>query len=112
MATHPRDGKAEVTVSEDKRIPLKSVCFRELTSIPGVTSTMVTVLTAGERRVMDGKDWLPPPMWFDPVQRLIKIEDRCYPLERVHYFERAVAAITKKPPPLDLTKYTVGQKPQ
>lgn len=111
MATHPRDGETEKpVVSEDRRIPLKTVCFRQLTAIPGVSSTMFSIVTAGERRVVDGKDWLPPPMWFDPVSRMIKIEDRCYPLEQVHYFDRAKAAISKAPPPLDLDKYTHGKR--
>ena len=99
----------ESVEAKDKRIPLKVVCFRELTSVQGASS-MFTTLEAGLRRVVDGKDWLPPPMWLDPTSREIKILDRCYPLERVHYYERAKAAITKAPPPLDLSKYTHGKK--
>lgn len=94
---------------KDKRLPLKVVCFRELTSIQGV-STMFTTLEAGIRRVVDGKDWLPPPMWLDRANREIQILDRTYPLERVHYYERAKAAITKSPPPLDLSPFTIGKK--
>lgn len=117
MATHPRDGKKEVALvaspeakaEKDPRIPLKEVAFRELTKIPG-SSSMMTVLTAGERRVVDGKEWFPPPMWLDPVRREICILDRRYPLERVHYYDRLTAALTKTPPPLDLSQWTVGKK--
>jgi hypothetical protein len=94
---------------KDPRLPLSLVCFREPTSIPGSTS-MMTTLEAGIRRVVNGKDWLPPPMWLNMTYRVVQIGDRNYPMERVHYYERAKAAITKAPPPLDLTKYTIGKK--
>lgn len=93
----------------DRRLPLAEVAFREPTRIPG-TTTMMTVLIAGERRIVDGKDWLPPPLWLDPVLRVVKIEDLTYPLERVHYYRQASTAFTKPPPPLDLSKYTIGRK--
>jgi hypothetical protein len=73
-------------------------------------STLVTKLVANERRVMDGKDWLPPPMWLDREARVIKIEDYVYPLERVHYYKQAKAALSKAPPPLDLEQYTLGKR--
>lgn len=111
MATHPRDGTAKeplVEEKKEKRVPLVEVCFREPTKIPGL-SMMLTTLVAGERRLVDGKEWVPPPLWFDPVRREICIERRRYPLERVHYYEQAFAAITKTPPPLQLEKYTIGK---
>ena len=68
---------------------------------------MLTTLEAGVRRVVDGQDWLPPLMWFDPERRVIRIGEASYPMERVHYFIQAPAAITKVPPPLDLEKFTI-----
>lgn len=112
MATHTRDSAPEVPVSapKDRRVPLKVVCFREPTALPGITSTLFTTITAGERRVVDGKDWLPPAMWLDQVLRVIKIEDRAYPLERVHYMEQAKMVTTRPPPPLDLEQFTIGKR--
>jgi hypothetical protein len=105
MAAHAGDSATKESV-KDKRVPLKEVAFIAPTKIPGV-SVMLTTLEAGVRRVVDGKDWHPPQMWFDPERRLIKIADAAYPLERVHYFIQAPSAITKVPPPLDLEKYTI-----
>ncbi len=96
---------------KDPRLPLSLVCFREPTAIPG-SSTMMTTLEAGVRRVVDGKDWLPPAMWLNHQYRVVQIGDRNYPMERIHYYERAKAAISKSPPPLDLSKYTVGKRPK
>ena len=104
MAPRTGDGSSQEPV--DKKIPVAELAFREPTRIPGVNTMMLTTLVAGERRVVDGKDWLPPPMWFDPVRREICIERHRYPIERVHYYVQAHAAITKTPPPLDLEKYT------
>lgn len=110
MASHPRDGSSEEPV-EKKKLPLRMVCFREPTAIPGV-SMMLTTLEANVRRLVDGKDWLPPALWLDPVRREICIGDRRYPMERVHYYERLQVA-TKPPPPLDLEKFTLrGSKPR
>ena len=119
MASHPGDGPKEVSVvisegkaqeplEKEKKIPLKEVCFNSPTRIPGLT-TMLTVLTAGERRLVDGQDWYPPPMWLDPVRREIAIQDRRYPLERVHYYDRLKVAV-KIPPPTDVDKYTIGKR--
>ena len=88
MASHSGDGSAEESV---KKIPIKVLCFREPTAIPGITM-MLTTLVANERRLVDGKDWYPPAMWMDPIRREIHIEDRRYPLERVHYYERLKVA--------------------
>jgi hypothetical protein len=106
MASHTGDGPQEKPL--DKKLPLKEVCFREPTKIPGL-SMMLTTLTAGERRLVDGKDWYPPPLWLDPIRREICIEDRRYPLERVHYYDRLKVA-TKIPAPMDLDKFTIGKR--
>lgn len=112
MATHPRDGAQEVPVegAKDPRVPLRRLCFNAPTAIPGITSSMITQLTMGERRIMDGKDWLPPPMWLDRALRVVKIGPWSYPLERVHYYEQAVTPATKPTPPLNLDKFTVGKR--
>lgn len=107
MASHPRDGSPKEPV-EEKKIPLREVCFREPTKIPGL-SMMLTTLVANERRLVDGQDWFPPPMWLDPQRREIAINDRRYPLERVHYYERLKVA-GKTPPPMDLEKFTLGKR--
>lgn len=49
-------------------------------------------------------------MWLDQKNRVVKIEGHSYPLERVHYYVQAKAALSAKPPPpLDLSKFTVGK---
>lgn len=108
MAAHAGDGTSKEPVRRDPRVPLRKVKFTGLVPVDGVTG-MVTELTAGERRIMDGKDWLPPEMWLDRDLRVIKIGAMCYPMERVLAYEQATAAITKKPPPIDLSKFTVGK---
>lgn len=108
MATHAGDGSSKEPI--EKRIPLKEVCFREPTKIPGI-SMMLTTLEAGVRKLVDGKDWLPPAIWLDPVRREICIGDRRYPLERVHYYDRSPVAITKTPPPINTDQYFIGKKP-
>lgn len=107
MAPHAGDGSQKEPV--DKRWPLLEVCFIGPTRIAGV-SMMLTTLEAGVVRLVDGKEWVPPSMWFDPVNRLIQIGDATYPLERVHYFKRAKAAITRKPPKLDIDRHTIGKR--
>lgn len=109
MATHSGDGTAKESVTKDRRVPLASVKFITATEIPGST-TMMTTLEAGTRRLVDGKEWVAPPLWFDPDTRCIKVGNRAYPLEQVRWFDRATAAITKSPPPLDLDKYTIRIK--
>lgn len=116
MASHPRDSASEVTVAyekpaKDPRVPLAEVCFVSPTKIPGL-KTLLTTLVAGERRLVDGMDWYPPALWFDPVRREICIERTRYPMERVHYYVQAPAALTKVPPPTDLDKYTLGKRPK
>lgn len=106
METHAGDGAPKDTV---KRLPLAEVVFNGPTKIPGI-NMMLTTLEAGVNRLVDGKEWSPPPMWLDRVNRLIIIEDYSYPLERVHYYRQAKMAITKKPPKLDLDKYRIGKR--
>lgn len=92
---------------EDKKIPLKVVMFRELTAIPGATN-LYTMVEAGARRLEGGKDWAMPQPWFDPVHRVIRIEGRCYPMERVHYYEQTNGPV-KPAKPLNLDKYTLAR---
>lgn len=115
MAPHAGDGSTEEPVRldssppKDRRWPLLEVCFIGPTKIPGV-SMMLTTLEAGVNRLVDGREWAPPPMWYDPVNRLIQVDTATYPLERVHYFKRAKMAITRKAPKLNIDKYTVGKR--
>lgn len=113
MAAHARDGSSQESVespAKDPRWPLAEVVFTGPTRIPGM-SMMATTLEAGVMRLVDGKEWHVGPMWYDPVNRLITLEGASYPLERVHYFRRAKAAITKKPPSLNLDRYAIGKRP-
>lgn len=108
METHAGDGATESAVDRTKW-PLAEVMFREPTKIEGI-SMMVTILEAGVNRLVDGKEWAPPPMWYDPVNRVVTIAGYTYPMERVHRFRRAKMAITKKPPKLNTDKYTIGKR--
>ena len=108
METHARDGASEEPV-KDKRVPLAEVVFNLPTKIHGVTM-MLTTLEAGVNRLVDGKEWAPPAMWLNKAERLVVIGEYTYPLERVHYFRQAKAAITRKPRPLDLDKFTIKTK--
>ncbi len=95
----------------EKLRPLAVVCFAQPTYIPGIT-TALTTIEMGVRRLVDGKEWYPESMWLDPNLRLIKINGRSYPLERVHYFEQAKTAFAKVPPPLkiDPNSYQIGKR--
>ena len=90
------------------RVPCTVVVFRELTAIPG-TSTMYTEIRAGAPRIADGKQFNLPTPFIDPVTRSIWIDGREYPLERVHYWERAKTAFIKptEHPGFD---YVVGKR--
>lgn len=109
MAPHARDSETEIPVEKDNRVPLAEVVFNFPTKIAGI-SMMLTTIEAGVNRLVDGKEWCPPSMWLDKGRRLVSIGEYTYPLERVHYFRQAKAAITKKPQKLDLEKYTVGKR--
>lgn len=112
MASRTGNGPQEVPVStsRDPRVPLRRVKFVGLVPVEGA-SHMVTELEAGVRRIVDGKDWLPPAMWLDRDLRVVKVGAWSYPLERVLAYEQATAAITKPPPPLDLSKFTIRKGP-
>lgn len=107
MATHAGDGPQKESV--EKRWPLECVVFTGPTKVVG-NSMMVTTLEAGVTRLVDGKEWVAPPMWYDPVNRLITIDGTHYPMERIHLFRRAKMAITKKPPGLNLDRYRIGKR--
>jgi len=68
---------------------------------------MINSVVPGERRVGAGKDFTCPQVFFDPDLRLIYIEGRSYPMERVHYFERAKMAGKPKVEPQ--IEYTIGK---
>jgi hypothetical protein len=95
--------------TKDRRVPIEELCFIGPTKLPGITM-MLTTLVAGRAMLVDGKSWAPPPMWLDPDTREVKIADFTYPIERVHYYRRAKMAITRKPEPIDVEKYTVGKR--
>lgn len=110
MALDPGNSAAKVPVeAAEKRWPLAKVVFKTLTKVQGI-STMATELEAGVMRLVDGREWFVGPMWYDPANRLVHIEGALYPLESIHYMLRAKVAFAKKPPPLDLNKYTIGKR--
>lgn len=106
MAARPGDGTKEVAVTDkeptpkDRRVPLKVVAFNQMTSVPGAAS-MMSVVEFGESRLMGGATFVCPQPFYDPATRTIWIEGREYPLERVHYWERAKMATSKKPAPAE-----------
>ena len=75
----------------DRRLPCSVVVFNQLTAIPG-HQTMYTEVRAGAVRLAEGKEFNMPMPFLDPAARSIWIEGREYPLERVHYWERAKTA--------------------
>ena len=93
----------------DRRIPLEKVVFTSPVDIPGATLGMTT-LEAGIRRIVDGREWVSPPLFLDPVLRVIRVGPRSYPMEMVRYYDQARMAITRVPPPLDLPDYTIGKR--
>lgn len=99
--------KESVVSPKDRRVPLSIVAFRSLTSIPGVED-MVTVVEFGRTRLSGGKAISMPQPFLDPTLRTIWIEGREYPLESVHYWERAKMATSKKPPAV-IPDYTIGR---
>lgn len=106
-----RDGTPEISLDDkpkDRRIPLSRVVFREPTLIPGCDLGFVNI-TVGEPRNIGGSTFTCPQPFLDPVLRSIFIEGREYPLERVHYWERAKMARKVVPagPP---TNYRIGKR--
>ena len=107
MEDTSRDSAPKVPVKE-KRVPCSVVVFNSLTAIPG-TSTMYTEIRAGAKRIAEGKEFELPMPFLDPNTRSIWISGREYPLERVHYWERAKTAFVK-PAPDSPHDYVVGKK--
>lgn len=88
------------------RIPLKVVVFNQPTSVPGTPVMMQTVVPM-ETRLAGGEPYTCPQPYYDTELDRVVIEEREYPMSRVHYYERAKAAKSVKTP-LDLDRYTVG----
>lgn len=115
MASHPRDGSPKEPLTKpapepaEKKHPVEFVQFDGLVPIPDSTAQM-TQITAGVRRLVDGKDWVCPSIWFHPETREIRIGAYRYPLEHVRAYKIAPMAITKSPPKMDLDKYTIGKR--
>ena len=99
MGSPARDSAPEAPVAPekpaDRRLPLKVVVFREPTSVPGL-SLRVTTVEAGKTMVDGPTPYVSPQAFLDPLLRSIYIEGREYPLEAVHYWERARLAVGKK----------------
>lgn len=91
----------------DRRIPLRVVVFNSATSVPGLGS-MVTCVEVGEWRMMGGKSVRCPRPFLDPVNRIVIIEGREYPLERIHYWERDQTGFMPKAK--ELPDHTIGKK--
>lgn len=106
MASHSGDSPAKESVA---RWPLSEVTFTSPTKVSGI-STMLTTLEANVTRLVDGREWSPPEMWFDPVHRLIYIDGLSYPMERIHCFRRAPAKLAKRAPKLNLDQYHIGKR--
>lgn len=88
---------------KDRRLPLHIVVFNQMTLLPGMSS-MSSSCEAGARRIDGGREFKLPIPFLDPINRTIWIEGREFPLERVHYYERARIAPTRVDPPApDLT---------
>lgn len=99
METRPRDSAPEKPLAPtDRRLPLSVVVFNTPTAIPG-SLNMLTTVEFGATRLAGGQNFVCPQPFYDPTTRTIWIEGREYPLERVHYWERAKMATAKKPEP-------------
>lgn len=103
-----RDSTTEGPVTaKDRRLPLSVVVFNTPTAIPN-SPILYTAVVPGETRTASGAQYTCPAVFWDPEFDKIWIEGRMYPMERVHYFERAKMA--KKPVPGVLPNYTIGKK--
>jgi hypothetical protein len=104
--------KGPVSLEEkpkDRRIPLSVVVFNTVTAVPTLGS-MTTEVRVGDFRTVNGVQTPCPQPFLDPAQRTIWIAGREYPLERVHYWERAKMASSKASEPPPLPDYTLGRK--
>jgi hypothetical protein len=112
MATRPGDGPAEATLEasapKDRRLPLSTVVFNQPTQVPGFP-ILITTVTVGEGRVMGGETYTCPQAYLDPMTRTILIGERAFPLERVHFYERAKMAVTHVKPAF-VQDYTIGKR--
>lgn len=110
MEARTRDSAPEESVSK-RRFPLSIVVFRQLTYVPDLKTALTTFETGGSR-YDNGVTWVAPQAWFDPDLRTVVIKNRHYPLESVHYFERARYALTRpaEPRPPSDYDYVIGKK--
>ncbi len=110
METSPRDSAPEKLIVGAPRgyHPCTIVVFNQLTSIPGL-STMYTEVRAGATRIAEGKEVSLPIPFINPEFRTVWISGREYPMERVHYWERAKTAFIK-PEGGTTYDYTIGKK--
>lgn len=114
MATRPGDGTKEGALvssreAEDKLVPLRYVAFSQPTSIAGCRHMMLTV-EAKALRLVDGEEFICPQPFLNLITRMVVIDGREYPMERVHYYERAKMALSKDPAPMKLDQYTIGKR--
>lgn len=108
MAPRTRNSETEEPVGY--RRPISHVTFRQAIQLKGVTSVHFSVLEPGTRRVIDGKDFVIPQVWYIPEYRVMRVEGRDIPLENVAWYDLA-STPAKPTPPLDLEKYTHRSKP-
>lgn len=97
MASHPRDGETENTV---ERIPLSIVAFNAMTFVPEFG--MVSQVEVGATRLVGGKAVVFPQAWLYLKDRYIHVNGAEYPLDRVHYWQRAKMALSKRPKPEEI----------
>lgn len=97
-------------VSPSKLQPLREVAFNQPTSIPGCAIMMTTVV-ALETRLAGGSEFICPQPYLDTTLDRIVIEDRVYPMDRVHFYVHAKMA-RSVPTDLkdDLDRFTIGRR--
>lgn len=93
----------------DNLLPLKFVAFNSAVAITGCKIMMLT-LEAKATRLVDGSPFICPQPFLNRIDRTVVVDDREYPLERVHYYVRAKMAVSKDPPPEDHSVYTIGKR--
>jgi hypothetical protein len=104
-----RTGDSPAQVPVEKTVPLSVVQFTTQVHVPGFKS-MYSLIEVGAYRTDEGRDKQFPQIFYNPVLRTVVVGSRHYPIERVVYFERAKAALTKLPPPPDTSNYTIGPR--
>lgn len=105
-----RDSTPQVPLEapKDRRLPLKVVVFQHAVPVPGMKS-MATNVETGGMRIDAGKEIFFPQVYLDPITRTIHVGEYEYPLERVVYWVRAKAALTKFEAPAH-PDYTIGPR--